>query len=297
GQAAVRHLPGPVPPCRGEPHAGPAAGPRAGGAPRPAGLRRGLDRRAPLGGQRDHRLAGDLHRRRRRAHQADQAGHRRHLDHLPQPALGGRAHGDAGPPDPRPGDARLRPGLAAHRLDDARAGPDRHPRAAAGRPGHHHAAAARRDRHRDDQDPHPGRRPAAPAALHPAALRDRGRRRRLTHRAADGRHARHRAAVHRGHAEQGRLRRPRPPLERRTGAGRGAREVRRPVGLAAGRADARRRDPGAGLPGRRARHRGLVPVLPEDGGLPADGGRGRRRQGDDRLHQRGRHRRDRHGRG
>ena len=35
--------------------------------PRPARLRRGLDRRAPLRGLRDHRLAGALHRRRRRS--------------------------------------------------------------------------------------------------------------------------------------------------------------------------------------------------------------------------------------
>ena len=76
-------------------------------------------------------------------------------------------------------DARLRARLAAHRLDDARAEPHRHSRAARGRPRHHHAAAARRDGQPADEDAQPRRRPAAPAALHRAVLRDRRRRRRL----------------------------------------------------------------------------------------------------------------------
>ena len=191
-------------------------------------LRRGVDRRAPLGRHRDHRLAGDLHRRGGRADPADQARHRRHLDRLPQPALGGRAHGAAGPPHPGPGDARLRAGVAAHRLDDAGPQPHRHPRADGGRPRHHHAAAARGDGHREDPHARAGRRPAAPAALHPAVLRHRRRRGRLPHRAADGRAARRRAAVHRRHPVQGRLRRAGPPLERRGGAGRALRADGRP---------------------------------------------------------------------
>ena len=74
GPTALRHLPGPLPPRRGEPDAGLAARPRARRAPRPARLRRGLDRRAPLGGQRDHRLPRDLHRGGRRAHQRIKLG-------------------------------------------------------------------------------------------------------------------------------------------------------------------------------------------------------------------------------
>ena len=50
------------------------------------------------------------------AHAPHQARHRRHLARLPQPAVGGGAHGAARPPDARPGDAGRRPGLAADRL-------------------------------------------------------------------------------------------------------------------------------------------------------------------------------------
>ena len=49
--------------------------------------------------------------------------------------------------------------------------------------------------------------------------------------------------------------------------------------------DAHRRDARAGLPRRRVRHRAVVPLLPEGRGVPADGGRGRRRARDDRLRQ------------
>ena len=67
GPPEVRRLPGPLPPGGPEPDAGPRARPAADRAPGPAGLRRGLDRRAPLGRLRDHRLAGGVHRRRRRS--------------------------------------------------------------------------------------------------------------------------------------------------------------------------------------------------------------------------------------
>ena len=53
------------------------------------------------------------------------------------------------------------------------------------------------------------------------------------------------------------------------------RRARRPGRVAPGRAHAHRRDARAGLPRRRARHRGLVRLLPAHGRLPADG-RGRR---------------------
>ena len=114
-------------------------------------------------GSGDHRLAGDLHRGGGGAHQAHQARHRRDVAELPQPAVGGRADRAARPPDPRPVHARPRPGLAAHRRGDDRAQPDRDPRAARRRTRHHHAAAARRAGDRADHDPEPRRRPAAPA--------------------------------------------------------------------------------------------------------------------------------------
>ena len=49
-------------------------------------------------GTRDHRLAGDLHRHRRRAHAAHQAGHRRDQRGVPQPVHGRRAGRAARPP-------------------------------------------------------------------------------------------------------------------------------------------------------------------------------------------------------
>ena len=62
------------------------------------------------------------------------------------------------------------------------------------------------------------------------------------------------------------------------GARRDVRHDGRPREVAAGRPDAHRRDQGAGLQGRRVRHRAVVPLLPEGRGLPADGGRGRQRR-------------------
>src|SRR4051794_5550526 len=119
-QVALRHLHGPLPPGGGEPDPRAPARPRARPAPRPARLRRGVDRRAPLGRQRDHRLARDLHRGRGRAHAPHQARHRRRLARLPQPAVGHRAHGPSRSPDPRARDARRRAGVAADRLGDDR---------------------------------------------------------------------------------------------------------------------------------------------------------------------------------
>ena len=81
--ASARSWPPSTP--RGQPDARAAARPRAGRAPRPARLRRGVDRRAPLGRHRDHRLAGDLHRGGGGAHQADQARHRGDLDRYHNP--------------------------------------------------------------------------------------------------------------------------------------------------------------------------------------------------------------------
>ena len=87
---------------------------------------------------------GDLHRPRGAADAAHQARHRRALAAVPQPAVGGRPHDPARPPDPRAVHARPRPGCAAHRRRDDRHRPGGAARRARG--GHRgpHAAAARR---------------------------------------------------------------------------------------------------------------------------------------------------------
>ena len=131
---------------------------------------------------------------------------------------------------------------------------------------------------RRDADPQAHRRAAAPAPVLRAAHGRRGGRRRVAHRAAPGRALRRRPAVGRRHADRGGLRRAGPPLERHGGAGRDLRHHGRPREVAPGRAHAHRRDARAGLPRRRVRHRAVVPLLPEGGRLPADGGRGRRRR-------------------
>ena len=82
---ALRRLLRAVPPGRAEPDAGARVRPRAGRGARPARLRRGLVRRAPLRRLRAHRLPRDLHRRRRRADQAHQARHRRGVAAVPPP--------------------------------------------------------------------------------------------------------------------------------------------------------------------------------------------------------------------
>ena len=109
----------------------PRARPRADRAPRPARLGRGVDRRAPLGWHRDHRLAGDLHRGcGRRANPPHQARHRRGQRQLPQPAVGRRARRAARPPDPRSVHARARAGVTADRRGHDRARPEPDPRSA-----------------------------------------------------------------------------------------------------------------------------------------------------------------------
>ena len=67
---AVRHLPRPFPSGRREPDPGHGARHGAGRMDRRAGLRRGLDRRAPFRRLGDDRVAGGLHRRADRAHRA-----------------------------------------------------------------------------------------------------------------------------------------------------------------------------------------------------------------------------------
>ena len=78
-----------------------------------AGLRRGLDRRAPFRGLGDHRLAGGVHRRRDRAHALHQAGLGRDQPALSPSADGREPLGAARPHVARPRHAGLRPGRAA----------------------------------------------------------------------------------------------------------------------------------------------------------------------------------------
>ena len=61
------------------------------------GIRRGVDRRTPFRGLRDHRFARVVHRDRGRAHQAHQAGHRRVVAAVSSPADAGRPHQPARP--------------------------------------------------------------------------------------------------------------------------------------------------------------------------------------------------------
>jgi len=76
--------------------------------------------------------------------QEHQAGHRGDLAVVPQPAVGGGADGAAGSPHQGPDDARRRAGLAAHRLGHDRAQPDPDPGAAGDQPRGGHAAADQR---------------------------------------------------------------------------------------------------------------------------------------------------------
>ena len=233
--------------------------------------------------------------------QPHQARHRRDLAGLPQPALGGRAHGAARPPHARPRDARRRPRLAAHRLGDDRPQPDRHARAAGGRTSTSScgccAATSRspvetpthklidaRLHLRPYSEPHFD--VAVAAVASPTGP-------------APGRPLRRRAAVDRRHADRGGLRRARPPLERRW------RSAPRHFGTTVDRAkwrlvgaDAHRRDARAGLPRRRVRHRARGSATSRRSAafpqMAVEGGDVTR---DDRLRQRGGHRRHRHGRG
>ena len=157
---------GPVPPGRREPDSRPAARPRPHRPPRSARLGRGVDRRAPLGRLRDHRLPGDLHRHGRRTDPTHQARHGRGERQLPQSALGGRAGRAARSSDPRPFHARPRARLPADRRHDGRPRPEPDPRAAGRvRRDHHPAAAHGRAGHLPERPVGPARGPPAPAAL------------------------------------------------------------------------------------------------------------------------------------
>ena len=141
---------------------------------RRAGLRRGLDRRAPFRRLGDHRLAGSLHRRRHRAHALHPARLGRD-----QPAVSPSADGReplraARPHVARPHHAGLRPGRAAvgrlhdgHRALDAAA-------AHGGGAGRHHGAAAMRGAgHHEDRLVRAQGGAAASGALQLPALPDR----------------------------------------------------------------------------------------------------------------------------
>ncbi len=251
GQAEVRILHRTVPPRGYQPDVGIAAGPRIRRASRRTRIRRGVERRAPLRGQRDHQLTGDLHRRSRRTGEENPLRHRGHLARVPQPALGRRPPDAARSPHPRPHHRRDGTGLAAQRFRDDRPDPDRHPRAPRDQPRHRRTPVGRGDR--DGENPHP--RTDRRAAATRAVLRRRhsagGGGGRLTDGCTAGRQARHRPAVDRGDAGRRRLRRARISLGHRRRAGGRIRHAGRPQQLEPGRADAHRRDGGAG-PRRRA---------------------------------------------
>ena len=126
----------PVPPGGREPHAGHGARHGADRMARRAGLRRGLDRRAPFRRLGDHRLAGSVHRRRHRAHALHPAGLGRDQPAVSPSADGGEPLRAARPHVARPHHAGLRPGRAAvGRLHDGHRSLD---------PARPHGAVARR---------------------------------------------------------------------------------------------------------------------------------------------------------
>ena len=134
-------------------------------APGRAGLRRVLVRRASFVGLGDDRLARDVPGRRRRAHQAHQARHRRGLAALSPSLQRGPAHGAARPHDGRPRHLRLGPGRAAVRRPHARHRPDDPARPPGRRDRRHPPPVQGRARHQEDRVVHAaGRGPAAPAA-------------------------------------------------------------------------------------------------------------------------------------
>ena len=207
---------------------------------RPARLRRGVDRRAPLRRLRDHRQSRAVHRRRGGAHQAHQARNRRRLAALPQPDDGGRPPDAARPPDARARDVRRRPGTAAFGRHHARhrsAPAARHDGRGSRRD---HPAPARRGGDEEDRLVRAARRPAAARSVQPAASGDRGGSLGLSLRTA------HRRALGNLHAlprcdQPGRLQRPRPPLGHLRGDRAGARADGRPRRLAHRRPGARGR--------------------------------------------------------
>ena len=199
-----RHLPRPVPSRCRKPAAGARPRHGAAGPSRSAQLSRGLGRRAPLGGLRDHRLPRDVHRRRRRAHAPHPPRHRCRLAALPQPLHGGRPPDAARLHDARTGHVRRRAGLARlrRRQDGARGqGPAAQARRIARR---HHGADAGPHGHQEDRLVRPERGAAAAQELLAADDGDGGRLLALADRRLVGRQARHRHAVDRRHV--GRLR-------------------------------------------------------------------------------------------
>ena len=229
-------------------------------APRPARLRRGVDRRAPLRRLRDHLVARGVHRDRGGTDEAHPARQRRQLAAVPPPAAARRPLRAARPPHARPRHARLRARPAHVRRAHARH-PGR-PTAAAHARGARsdHGAAARRDRHDGDRLVHAAGRAPAAEAVQRAEPRGRGRGIDLAHRRDRRRHVRRRAAVDRRDDAPG-LRRDRHALADVERGRRPARAHRRSREVASRRTDAPRRDQGAGAQGRRVRHRAVLALL------------------------------------
>ena len=144
----LRRLPRPAPSRRRASDVAVPPRSRPRGAPGQARLRRILVRRAPLQRLGNDRVARDVPRRRGRADQAHQAGHRGRVAAL-SPSVQRRAtHGAARPHDGRARDLRLGAGRAGVRRAHARRRSD----GAARPPGrgdqHHPPAVQRRARHR-----------------------------------------------------------------------------------------------------------------------------------------------------
>ena len=208
---AFRRLHGAVSPGRRQPHTVHRARQRAGRVARPARLRRGVDRRAPLRRLRDHRQSRAVHRRRGGAHQAHQARNRRRVAALPQPDDGGRPPDAARPPDTRARDVRRRSGAAAFGRHHARhrsAPAARHDGRGSRRD---HSASARRGGDEEDRLVRAARRPPAARSVQPAASGDRGGGLGLSLRTAHRRALGNLHALPRCH-QPGRVQRPRPPL-------------------------------------------------------------------------------------
>ena len=148
----VRHLSGTVPSCGGKPDAGDQSRCRIARVAGLAWLRRSLDRRTSFRRLGTDRVAGADHRRRRGAHQAHQARHRRDQSAVPSSVHGGAALRAARSHDAWPRDDGLWSRRADVRCLHARHRAQYPAPAHAGGDGRDHAAAeVRRACHHEDR--------------------------------------------------------------------------------------------------------------------------------------------------
>ena len=111
-RSQLRRVPRALSPARRQPADHVPPRPRDHRVVRPARVRRGVGRRAPLGGVGEHPRPGDVPGRRRPAHATDPPRLGRRQPAVPPPDDGRRPVRAARLPDQRPGDARRRPGRA-----------------------------------------------------------------------------------------------------------------------------------------------------------------------------------------